>query len=131
LLGNSLISIGKETLHGLSLQGVASKIGHALREAIPVQQDRDGIVLNLGHLMGLEVVEEEVVNRMNNETPPKLYCNSKRAPFVTPNKLIDNPVEFDGDIFFTALEDGITPVPASTASTHKCRARIDVYCMQH
>jgi hypothetical protein len=58
------------------------------------------------------------------ETPERNVV--RRAPFVTPRKPIQFPVCFDRNAFFTALEDGETPIPGSTASTHKCRARNDV-----
>jgi hypothetical protein len=52
---------------------------------------------------------------------------SRRAAIVTPKRLIENPIDFDDALFYKSLEDGVTPIPPSTAWTHKWRVtRMDV-----
>jgi hypothetical protein len=125
-LGASLIEIGRDTkemLNSLTCKMIGKKIGHVLKEYVPSMSERCSLVSSFVAAIG--VVSAENVNFTAPLLPPQTL-NHRPRPSITPTKQIEKPVVFDGDIFFTALQDGESPVPASTASTHKCRARNDV-----
>jgi hypothetical protein len=118
-LGKSLIEIGKETLSffdGLTL--MASKLGSALKTAIPSLTGRTEVLrafvsglgmsalsINKHNTSGMECVKNTLTLPLIT-TPERPFGSARRATFVTPAKNAEfNPVEFDGDKFYTALDD--------------------------
>jgi hypothetical protein len=116
------MKIGDETKNGngLTTGGLGMKIGVALRNILCSKAEKEIMLKSITASLGMQ----SIIPQSSPMSPPQIKLS--RAPFVTPHKLIENPVNFDGEIFFTALEDGLTPMNPSTASTHKCRARNDV-----
>jgi hypothetical protein len=125
LASSTFIEIGEETSKGgfsLTTEGLGMKIGAALKNAIPLLADRKVLMSSLTAAFGIQNDVE-----VGNVSPlSQLDNNTTVAPFVTTINPVMQAVNFDSEIFFTALQDGITPVPGSTASTHKFRARNDV-----
>jgi hypothetical protein len=128
-LADSFIEIGKkakEDSGSLSTEGLGMKIGEALKMALPFMAERRILMETLNKTFGF--LSPDTVNTATIPralvSPLRNAC--KRVNFVTPKQDIVEDVSFDEKIFFTSLEDGMSPVPAITASTHKCRARNDV-----
>jgi hypothetical protein len=119
--------IGKEAVEeeSLTTEGLGMKIGEALKVAIASMADKKLIVESITAALGVHAVVTTTPSVLETSTTPPRN-NIRMAPFVTPNQPIDRMVEFDAAKFYTDLKDGDTPVPASTAWTHKWRAKHDV-----
>jgi hypothetical protein len=110
--GTALEKVAQETSQeeGLTTEGLGMKIAQAWKIALSIMAQKKIMVDTIAGAFGLNGSGLRVIE----VTPQRKECT--RAPFVTPKKAIENPVQFDGDKFCTALDDGITPLPASTAS---------------